>query len=49
MVIRKYRPVVKVLKEKKGIPTKIFVSGHEYSLVHQDHINGNKSKIKHVR
>jgi delta-aminolevulinic acid dehydratase/porphobilinogen synthase len=34
--IRQYRPIVKVLKEKKGIPTKIYVSGQEYALVHKD-------------
>lgn len=32
----KYRPVVEILKMKKGLPTKIRVSGQEYSLLHAD-------------
>lgn len=39
-----YRPVVKVLKVKKGVPTKVRFSGFEYSLVHPDHINGRTGK-----
>lgn len=33
----KYRPVVTVLKVKRGLPTKIMVSGHQYALIHKDH------------
>ncbi len=33
----KYRPVVTILKTKRGLPTKIMVSGHQYSLIHEDH------------
>lgn len=40
----KYRPVVRVLKAKKGVPTKINVSGNDYALVHPDYINGNKNR-----
>lgn len=41
----RYRPVVTILKTKKGIPTKIHVSGQEYALIHKDYINGNKNKF----
>lgn len=36
----KYRPVVTVLKVKRGLPTKIMVSGQEYALIHKDHYKG---------
>ncbi len=32
----KYRPVVKILKTKKGVPTVIYVSGRRYFLQHPD-------------
>jgi len=40
-----YSPIVKVLKDKKGIPTKIHASGREYALIHNDYVDGNKNKI----
>ncbi|APB37963.1 hypothetical protein BIZ35_15165 [Heyndrickxia coagulans] len=36
----KYRPVVMILKTKRGLPTKIMVSGQEYALIHKDHYKG---------
>lgn len=36
----RYRPVVTVLKAKKGIPTVIHISGHRYTLTHNSHIRG---------
>ena len=36
-----YRPTVKVLKEQKGVPTKVSINGHEYILTY-DRININK-------
>lgn len=44
----KYRPVVRVLKAKKGVPTKINVSGNEYALIHPDYVNGNKNKNRRL-
>lgn len=41
-----YRPVVKVLKAKKGVPTKVRFSGFEYALVHPDHTNGRTNQNK---
>lgn len=41
-----FRPTVEVLKEKKGVPTKVFFNGQEYALIHSDCINGNKNKVK---
>lgn len=41
-----FRPVTKVLKERKGVPTKISFNGNEYSLLHKDHANGNKNQVK---
>ncbi len=32
----KYRPVVSILKTKKGVPTVILVSGRRYQLQHPD-------------
>lgn len=32
----KYRPVVTILKTKKGVPTVILVSGRQYTLRHPD-------------
>ncbi|WP_226085678.1 hypothetical protein [Mesobacillus sp. S13] len=42
----KFRPVVVVLKEKKGVPTKVQFNGQEYALVHTNYINGNKNKFR---
>ncbi|MBF8418929.1 hypothetical protein [Heyndrickxia coagulans] len=39
-----YRPVVKVLKLKNGVPTKVKFNGFEYALIHPDHINGRTGK-----
>lgn len=39
-----FRPNVKVIKAKKGVPTKVSFNGCEYALVHDDSINGNKRK-----
>ncbi|KGX84463.1 hypothetical protein N784_13450 [Pontibacillus litoralis JSM 072002] len=39
----KYRPVIKVLKVKNGVPTKVTFNGQVYALVHSDHINGRKN------
>lgn len=36
----KYRPVVTVLKVKRGLPTKIMVSGQEYALIHKNQYRG---------
>lgn len=36
----KYRPVVTVLKVKRGLPTKIAVSGQEYALIHKNQYKG---------
>lgn len=36
---------IKVLKQKKGSPTKIYFNGNSYALVHDDYINGNKNKF----
>lgn len=41
-----YRPVVKVLKAKNGTPTKVYINGQEYALVHQNYINGGKNKVR---
>lgn len=41
-----FRPVVTVLKTKGDAITKIAIDGQEYTLLHKDHINGNKSKSK---
>lgn len=40
----KYRPIVTVAKERKGLPTKVIISGHEYALIHNDSINGKKGQ-----
>lgn len=39
-----YRPVVKVLKVKKGVLTKVRFGGFEYALVHPNHANGRADK-----
>lgn len=39
-----YRPVVTVLKVKRGLPTKVKISGFEYALIHPNHINGRTGK-----
>lgn len=39
-----YRPIVKVLKQKNGVPTSVMFNGHTYALVHPNYINGGKSK-----
>jgi hypothetical protein len=44
----KYRPVVTVLKVKKGIPTVIRVSGREYVFRPKDQY-GNRKKGKRKR
>lgn len=41
-----YRPIAKVMKVKNGVPTKIRINGVTYALVHDDFINGHKSKMK---
>lgn len=41
-----FRPVVKVLKAKNGVPTSIEMCGQRYALVHPDYINGNKNKVR---
>lgn len=33
---QKYRPIVTVLKQKKGVPTVLLVSGRRYQLQHPD-------------
>lgn len=42
----RFRPILTVLKEKSGVPTKVSFNGQEYALVHPDYNNGNKSKKK---
>lgn len=39
----KYRPIVTVLKVKKGLPTVIKVSGQIYVLRHADQFGGGKN------
>jgi hypothetical protein len=41
-----FRPMVSVLKEKNGVPTKVKFNGVEYALVHADYINGGKSRVR---
>lgn len=36
----RYRPIVTILKVKKGLPTVIKVSGQEYILRHKDQYQG---------
>ncbi|AJH77543.1 hypothetical protein [Heyndrickxia coagulans] len=36
----KFRPIVTVLKVKRGLPTKIMVSGQEYALIHKNQYKG---------
>ena len=43
-----YRPIVHILKVKKGKPTVIKVSGEEYVLRHKDQFRGRKGQ-KQVR
>lgn len=38
----RYRPIVTVAKQKKGIPTVIMVSGRRYTLTHESHMRGNQ-------
>lgn len=38
----RYRPIVTVTKQKKGIPTVIEVSGLRYTLTHPSHVRGNQ-------
>lgn len=38
----RYRPVVTVMKAKKGVPTVIQISGHRYTLTHDSHIRGHQ-------
>lgn len=40
----RYRPIVQILKMKKGIPTVIRVSGHEYALRPENQYSGGKQK-----
>lgn len=48
----KYRPVVKVLKTRNGVPTKVLISGQEYVLepehekLKRDYINTAKKLTK---
>lgn len=37
-----YRPIVRILKVKKDLPTVIKVSGHEYTLRHKNQFTGRK-------
>jgi hypothetical protein len=41
-----YRPVVKILRVKKEIPTVLMVSGQEYILRHQDQYKGPRKGEK---
>ena len=43
-----YRPIVHILKAKKGKPTIIRVSGEEYTLRHKDQFRGRKGQ-KQIR
>lgn len=38
----KYRPIVRVKKVKKGIPTVLLISGERYILDHKDTYKGGK-------
>lgn len=38
----RYRPVVTVLKAKKGVPTVVEISGHRYTLTHESHMRGHQ-------
>ena len=44
----KYRPVVTILKVKKGLPTVIKVSGQIYVLRHEDQFGGGKNARNRV-
>lgn len=50
----KYRPIVKVLKTRNGVPTKVFISGQEYVLepehekLKRDYINTSR-KLKEYK
>lgn len=44
-----YRPVAKVLKEIKGLPTRIEINGQEYFMINpvqdkKDHFNNSKAR-----
>lgn len=38
----RYRPIVTVMKAKKGVPTVIHISGRRYTLTHDSHIRGHQ-------
>lgn len=38
----RYRPIVTVIKAKKGVPTVIYISGRRYTLTHDSHIRGHQ-------
>lgn len=40
----RYRPIVKILKVKKEVPTVIEVSGHRYVLKHENQYPGRGKK-----
>ncbi|MGJ9381787.1 hypothetical protein [Salipaludibacillus sp. CF4.18] len=37
-----YRPLVRVMKQKKGVPTVIELSGRRYTMTNESHIRGNR-------
>lgn len=37
--------VIKIIKARKGVPTKIEVEGEQYALVPKEYIDGHKSKV----
>ncbi len=38
----RYRPIVTVMKAKKGVPTVVEISGHRYTLTHDSHMRGHQ-------
>lgn len=41
-----FRPVVTVVKAKRGVPTKVKFNGFEYALIHPDNAQGGIRKVK---
>lgn len=42
MKSERYRPVVTVMKAKKGVPTVVMISGKRYTLTHDSHMRGHQ-------
>lgn len=44
--MKRYRPIVTILKERKGVPTVIHVSGKRYVLQHEDSARGGVKRTE---